>query len=141
MRRRWTITTHATGRPRDVDVILYDKLGHMRAAASRHSNTWEPDNIGFDNAEGVCHGFQLFEIHDDGTEEEQQRTAILRFTRGHVSPEIVSHEVAHAAQHLYGLDCIETGTAKDHFDSGNETFAHLLGDLFATVWTLTQEEP
>ena len=139
-RRHWTITTHLTGRPRDVDVFLYDKLSHMRGAATRHSKAWETDPEGFAHAAAVTHGFRMFGILADGTEEEAARAAIIRFSRERITPEIVSHEVTHAAQHLYGLDCVGEGDkAKDHFDSANETFAYLLGDLFSTVWGLATE--
>lgn len=136
-RRRWTITTHATGRPRDIDVYLYDRPAHMRAAATRHSKAWETDFEPFSNAAAVTHGFQHIRIHDDGTEEEQQLAAIIRFSRENLTPEIIAHEVAHAAQHLYRLDCFNEGDpAEDHFGSANETFAYLLGDLFEIIWTI-----
>ena len=41
---------------------------------------------------------------------------------------------------MYGLDCLTTDSAKDHFTADNERFAYLTGDLFATVWGLLNEE-
>ena len=122
-------------------MFLYDKLSHMRGAATRHSKAWEKNPEGFAHAAAVTHGFQTFKINPDGTEEESQRASIIRFARTRITPEIVSHGVAHAAQHLYGIDCIPEGDkAEDHFDSANEKFAYLLGDLFSTVWGLVNEE-
>lgn len=139
-RSRWTISIHRTGRHRDVDVFLYDQLSHMRGAATKHSKDWEGNSGGFSNALAVTHGFQLIRINGDGTETEMPQAVIIRFARTHINPEIVAHEVAHAAQHLYGMDCIPDGdAAKDHFDAGNETFAHLAGDLFSAVWHLFHE--
>lgn len=121
-------------------MILYDKLAHLRAAATRHAARWVPDPLGHDGTLAVTHGFQRIRIHADGTEEEHPLAVILRFARRYVTPEIVSHEVAHAAQHLYGMDCIpEDDTARDHFTAANETFAHLNSDLFSTVWELVHE--
>lgn len=141
-RRRWTITTHATGRPRDVDVYLYDKVSHMRAAATRHSKLWETDFAPFGDAVAVTHGFQHIRVNGDGSEEEQPLAAILRFSRDKLTPEIVAHEVTHAAQHLYVLDCVgEHDLAADHYSAANETFAYLLGDLFETVDGLLAEHP
>ena len=138
-RSHWTITTDLTGRRRDVDVFLYDKLSHLRAAATRHSKAWEPDFEPLVYATAVCHGFRGFRINPDGSEEERTDAAILRFARGHVTPVIVAHEVVHAAQHLYGLDCLTTDSAKDHFTVDNERFAYLVGDLFNTVFNLFHE--
>ena len=138
--RHWTITTHHTGKPRDVDVYLYDKNSHMRAAAARHSNSIEPRPGEYKNAAAVCHGFQRVQIDEDGTETDHPQAAIIRFSHEHLNAEVISHEVAHAAQHLYGIDMLNEGDlAVDHFTTSNEPFAYLAGDLFAAIWTSLYE--
>lgn len=139
--QRWTIPTQRTGHPRDVEVVLYDNLSRMRGAATRHGNLWDGDHASLSNALAVTHGFRVINIKPGGTEEEQPLSAIIRFARSHITPEIVAHEVAHVAQHLYGLDCLTPDSVtKDHFNTSNETFAYLLGDLFGAVWSLVSAD-
>lgn len=134
--RHWTITTYASGRKREIDLRLYKSPRELRAAATRFTHQWETLSDKFIDTLGVCHGFNFIRIHKDGTETEQDLAAIIRLSEGHLTPTIVSHEVAHAAQHLYGLDLLKkTDKAADLFTSGNEDFAYLTGELFAAVWS------
>jgi len=139
--RHWTVTTHHTGKPREVDFHLYDKQSQMRAAASRHSNRIEPDPANHhEHVAAVCHCFTLSHVVADGTEIESPKAAIIRFSREHLNAEVISHEVAHAAAHLYGLDLINPDDlAADHFTGNNEPFAYLAGDLFAAIWPMLYE--
>lgn len=137
--RHWTITIHATGKPRDVDVFLYDKIGHLRSAATKFANAWSADGTNFSDTEAICHGVQKIHVAKDGTETEEPLAVILRFARGRNDPVIVAHEVAHAAQHLYRLDCLDDRPAEEHFYADNETFAYLLSELFETVSALVAE--
>lgn len=135
MPQRWTITTHHTGTPRDIDIYLYDRTRDLRAAATKWARTTArhaaPE---FSDTLAICHGFQYIKINPDGTEEEHPRAAIIRYSLEHLTTEVIAHELVHAAQHLYGLDCIPAGDqAADHFDAANETFAHLYSDLLVTA--------
>lgn len=137
MPQRWTITTHLTGKPRDVDVYLYERNAHLRSAATRWArNTYGHAAPEFSDTRAICHGFQRIKINADGTEDEHPSSAILRFSKDYLTAEIIAHETVHAAQHLYGLDCLDTTDAADHFHAANETFAYLYGDLFATTWRI-----
>lgn len=134
MPRRWTITTHVTGKPRRVDVVLYNRVGDLRRAASRFARVIGEKPGRFNDALGVCHGFNRFTINADGTESEDDLVGIIRLTATDLTPLIISHEIAHAAQHIYGLDYSDDRPVIDHMHSGNEDFAHLYGELFAAAW-------
>lgn len=136
-RRKWTITTHVTGTKREVELVVYDTLAIMRREAARWAKAAGFSKPNFSDAQGVCHGFELIRVHGDGTETPHPHAVTVRLARGNVTPTIVSHELAHAAQHLYLLDHLTRGgseLASDHFDGGNENFAHLYGEIFAAAW-------
>jgi len=140
-RRHWTISTELSGKTREIEVYLYDKVSHMRAAATRWDRSestayridFQPDK--YDRALAVTHSFSRVAIAPDGAETPHPRVVILRLVRGFLTPEIVSHEVVHIAQHLYGLDMYERqgGAEHDHWNASNEPFAYLYGGLFAVV--------
>lgn len=133
--RHWTITTHVTGKEREVEMVFYERTGDMRRAASRFSRVIGEAPGSFNDAMGVCHGFNRFKVYADGRESESPLVAIVRLCRDGLNAKVVSHEFAHAAQHLYGLDHVpDDDRAKDHFNSGNEDFAHLYGELFGAAW-------
>lgn len=131
--RLWTISTHVTGRRRDVELRLYDDLAHMRRAATAWASRKHAASD-FREAAAVAHGFQRL-TYANGVEVEKPLVAIIRLARSHVTPKIVSHEVAHAAQHIYGLDYDDGEPVINHMHSGNEDFAYLYGELFAAAWT------
>ena len=136
-RRKWTITTYVNDQQRDVELVVYDTLGAMRREATKWANRITPGQADFSNAEGVCHGFDLIRYYEDGTERKHPHAATVRLAKGYTSPLIVSHEIAHAAQHLYALDFLSFDSkelAVDHFDAANEDFAHLYGELFSAAW-------
>lgn len=142
--RHWTITTYASGRKRQIDLRLYKSPRELRAAATRFVRQWEKPANKFTDTLGVVHGFQHIRINDDDTETEQDLVAIIRLAENHLTPTIISHEIAHAAQHLYGLDILKPDdNAEDLFTSGNEEFAWITGELFAAVWTAvnSKEKP
>ena len=137
-RQRWTITVHTTGRPREVDVLVYDELRHLRAAATRFTNQWEnPHGEDFSRTLAVVHGFRNIKVEADGSETEGDLAAIIRFPRVGLTTLVIAHEVMHAVAALYGFDHVEdTDLASQHLHSGNEDIAELYGELFAAVWSL-----
>ncbi|QXE28936.1 MULTISPECIES: hypothetical protein [Microbacterium] len=128
------MTTHVTGKPRAVEVRLYSDVNHLRGAATRHSQWSGKRDESFAHAVGVCHGFTRSRIGSDGEWHEDETVAIIRLAATHISPLIVIHEAAHAAQHIYGLDYDDGKPLEDHMHSGNEDFAHLMGELAAAIW-------
>lgn len=142
-RRKWTITTELTGRVRKIDVMLYDTLGQMRAATHRWNKVTGEDGR-MDHSLAVCQSFSRIRVYKNGSEKELPNVLIVRFVRGHLSPEIVAHEVTHAASHLYGIDYLPmlgvSEVAKDHFQADNEDFAYIVGNLFSAFWKLLENE-
>lgn len=138
--RKWTITVHETGQPREVNVFLYDSLAKMRGAGKRHAKALGDPGIEFPEAVGICHGFERIRVNADGTEKSMPLVCVVRLEVNHLTPLIISHEMAHAAQHLYGLDMLSGDElARDHFDAANEDFAHLYGELFNAAWMVLKE--
>lgn len=131
--KRWEVTTDVTGKPRTVEVRLYSDVNHLRGAATRH-NAWSGESEAFANAVGVCHGFTRGRVGPGGEWDEDQTVAIIRLAETHLTPLIVIHEAAHAAQHIYGLDYADERPLEDHMHAGNEEFAHLMGELGAAIW-------
>jgi hypothetical protein len=133
--RHWQVTTHVTGKRRRVDLYLYSDANHLRGAATRH-NAWSGETGGYAEAVGVCHGFTRGHVDRNGDWIEDDTVAIIRLTETHLSPLVICHEVAHAAQHIYGLDHTDERHVDEHMHSGNEDFAHLMGELYAAVWSI-----
>lgn len=131
--RRWSVTTHVTGTPRTVNVRLYSDVNHLRGAATRHS-AWSGEKNEFREAVGVCHGFTRGRFDANGEWDEDDTVAVIRLAATHLTPLIVIHEAAHAAQHIYGLDYDDSKPVEEHMHSGNEDFAHLMGELAAAIW-------
>lgn len=140
-RRFWTVTVHVTGRPREVDVLLYDTLRDLRSAATRYVNRWEKPSPGkFAHTLALVHAARRYRVLDDGSEQEHPGVAIIRFSRQELTPLIVAHEVMHATAAIYGFDMLKADDlAEDHFDSGNEPLAELYGELFGAVWGVVRE--
>lgn len=132
---RWLITTDITGKPRAIEIRLYTDLNHLRGAATRHY-AWSGEQGTTKDMLAVCHGFTRGNVNASGDWDEDLTVAIIRLTRTHLTPLIISHEVAHAAQHIYGLDYEDHRPVVDHMHAGNEDFAQLLGELFAAVWAI-----
>lgn len=130
--RRWEVTTHVTGKPRTVEVRLYTDVNHLRGAATRH-NKWSGEKGTWEDTVGICHGFTRGRYDANGEWDEDQTVAIIRLAETHLTPLIIIHEVAHAAQHIYGLDYDDDRRIEDHMHSGNEEFAHLMGELAASI--------
>lgn len=130
--RTWRVTTHVTGTRRAVEVRLYSDLNHLRGAATRYAAS-AGESISYSEAAGTCHGFTT-EKFVRGEWRERPLVAIIRFAETHLTPLIIAHEVAHASQHIYGLDFDDEKPVAEHMHSGNEDFAYLYGELFAAVW-------
>lgn len=136
--RRWTISTDVSGPTRDIELLLYDEPEHLRSAAA----SWSLMPGQYNNAHGAVHGFRGSHVGGDGTKRVKPLCAIMRLCRGHLGPEQISHEVAHLAQHLYGLDMLDTYgfLAADHFHPDNDDFAYLFGELFNAVMKILKDE-
>lgn len=137
---RWVITTHVTGKPRAVEVRLYSDLNHLRGAATRHIARTGETGGDTSGTLAICHGYIRGWVGPAGEWNEHPTVATIRVAASHLTPLILSHEVAHAAQHIYGLDFDDGRSIAEHMTAGNEDFAHLYGELFAAVWAIFHEE-
>lgn len=116
-------------------MVLYSTVSRMRGEATRWARHIGEKTGFFDNAVGVCHGFNRIRVAKDGTEKQDPLVAIIRLNIAYLTPTVLSHELAHAAQHMYGLDLLgDDHEAANHFHSGNEDFAYLYGELFNAAW-------
>jgi hypothetical protein len=137
--RTFTITTELSGPERQIEVTVYDKVAHMRAAATRfdraESTHYAIEPTSYEHALAITQTFSRTVDAPDGTETPHPLSGVIRLARGNLGPEIVAHEVIHMAQHLYGLDLYagQGGVEHDHWDATNEVFAYLYGGLYATV--------
>lgn len=126
---RWTLRTPVGDKMRVVEVRLYETLGSMRGAATRHSLRVGDTTTDFSTALGCCQGFTTADVSPTGTAEPR---AIVRLVQDNISLVIVAHEMIHAAQHIYQADYVtKDALANDHMHAGNEDFAFLAGELVA----------
>lgn len=57
---------------------------------------------------------------------------VLRFAAGHVTPEVVAHEVGHAAVAVYRMNCSLEVRLGQQAGPREETLVSLFGELFAS---------
>lgn len=110
-------------------VIIYDKLEEMRAAANKFSRQTGADE---DNNEayGVCHTFIRMKIGSDGSSKENPWSGIIRLAKPHLGNEVFSHELAHAALHIYRLDNKGKANFGTGIDDREEQFCAIYGRLY-----------
>ena len=120
---RFVVATNALERRHGVIVHVYDTLEELRTAATNYGGA------DYSTAAGVCHGFGFT------TGRAPQLMALVRLCRGHVSSEVVVHEMAHAAAHVYGAGALRPySRALPHMNAGNERFAYVASDLTVAVF-------
>lgn len=140
-RTRWTVTTHVTGQRREIEVFIYERLAHLRAAATRHSRQWDDEAQTFPDTLGVCQTYRRVRIKPGGEEVEHAQIATIRLHRRNATLALVAHESMHAAAWLYRVDCTEPDDlAADHLQADNEILAECLADVFDAVWRAVAED-
>lgn len=120
--------SEALGEKNTVLVKVYPTLRGMRVASTK----FHPDNKKGSSAEavGVCQLIQIKNSHEV--------VPVIRLTRGHLGPSVVSHEVHHAATGIYGSWLtsqdpnlpLQLALFLNHY---NEKFAYLYSDLFGAL--------
>ncbi|MBL3699251.1 hypothetical protein [Leucobacter luti] len=63
-------------------------------------------------------------------EEERATQILVQLNEEHLTHDVISHEMAHAAHALYGATLPDDALARDHLTHFNETLAHLHTDLY-----------
>ena len=133
--RAWVIDTSVSGKEREINLVLYEDIEEMRADAlsfSRQIGEEVPDDH-YEHAAAVSHAYEMI---DEETEEQQPEIGTLRFCVDYLNSMILAHESVHIAQWLYRLDVLggeSVELAVDHFDGGNEVFAHMVSVVFGAV--------
>ena len=115
------------------NVYVHEDLKTLRREANKfdEENGQPPEN---DDIYGVCHPYERIKIVDD-EEVRLNNVGILRFSREHLSSEIVAHETLHAAFWIYRLEYATDHNAnfKDTCNQDEENFVHLYGQLFRSI--------
>ena len=133
--RAWVIDTSVSGKEREINLVLYEDIEEMRSDAlglARQIGEDIPDDH-YKHAAAVSHAYEMI---DEETEEQQPEIGTLRFCADYLDSMILAHEAVHIAQWLYRLDVLggeSVELAVDHFDGGNEVFAHMVSDVFGAV--------
>ena len=118
---RFRVASSALGEREVVHVHVYPDLEAMRAAGE----AWHPDVPDQSGALGITQAC---------TDEDGRATlVVVRLAEGWLTPEIVAHEMHHAATALYGAHVGDRISRRAHLTHHNEPMAHLFSDLFARV--------
>lgn len=134
--RAWIINTSVSGKEREINLVLYEDIEEMRADALGFSHGIGEQDIPEDHYEHAAAVSHAYEVIDEETEEQQAEIGTLRFCVDYLDNMILAYEAVHIAQWLYRLDVLGGESAElavDHFDGGNEAFAHMVSDVFGAV--------
>jgi hypothetical protein len=131
--RSFRISTDRVGPRRWCWVRIHDTLDHMHRAAHRRS-PWEP----MEWWDGCMACFQPTPwklTEDDGKRWPASGYAgVLRLVDGEVTPEVVAHELVHAAATVYRMNVKPTVRLGDGHVGFHreEEFAYIYGELYAS---------
>lgn len=117
--RRIRVASSALGEREVVYVHVYPDLASMQAAAE----AWA--GIDARGAEGVTQAI----VNDDG----RAQVVVVRLAATHLTHQIVSHEIHHAAVALYGAHIGDRVSRRAHLNHHNEPMAHLFSDLYGRL--------
>jgi hypothetical protein len=126
------ISTNHSGKHRTIKVFVYDSKKELRTAAHKYSlRNYEPEDEEYYNSAGaLTHSFQRFKMAEDGIVMMHENSNIIRLSKDQIGSETICHESAHAALHIYHIDCVkEADVAEEHINSGNEQLCYLVGDI------------
>lgn len=114
------------------EVVVHDSLQEMRKAASKYDIDAGKDG---DHTEtyGVFHPFEKFYVDSTGKEIYHNQIGIVRFSKKHLSSEIVSHEIGHAAMWQYRLEHDKQAIFGEQIDDREENLIHIYGRLFRKI--------
>ena len=128
-RLQFTVPVSSHGTLRKVKVYIYNELEDMYHAAEAYDKKHTIESYDREY-HALTHSFEWYDINKDGSEVTHQLTNIIRLCFGYLASYIIVHEIAHAALHIYQLDCTdETDPLFDHINPGNETFCHIVSEL------------
>ncbi|MBK6556279.1 MAG: hypothetical protein IPG16_03335 [Comamonadaceae bacterium] len=133
-------------------VVFHPDPDDMRRAAYRHDKssayrTHRPGSV--DDALGLWQPASARARYDRKQRMWVDTTppfaGVMRFARGHLTPDVIAHESTHAALHITRLhDWSKDGhdgraDFGDDCDLAEEAFAYLLGDIVQSVTALVEQ--
>lgn len=140
MSRWFTIAT--SGRPesglrRWWFIAIHPDLGDLRDAATRRS-PWHD----FRDAVGVCQPTQYAQNSLTGEYRYPLGgyAGIIRFAEGHITSEIVAHELLHAAVAVYRMNRHRDVRLGLNCAGREETLAYIYGELYAALVELLDDQ-
>lgn len=127
-RLEFTVPVSNHGKTRKVKVFVYERLKDMYHAADIHIKKTGQEQLEH-NYQAITHSFEIFTV-DRKKDHSMPNVCVIRLCLGHLHSYIIAHEIAHAALHIYSLDCLEeTDPVLDHINPNNEVFCHIVSEL------------
>lgn len=123
----FTINIHTARKPLAVQVKVHDSTAALRMACKKRDNRIGGEGD-FSDTLGICHRFHMWN---------DPLSAIVRLAPPYITHEIVAHEMAHAAVHLWD---IQTGWDIPLDCSNDEWFCTILGELVGQTTTVLQRK-
>ncbi len=129
-RTDFQITLRHHGEARRVHVTIYDDLDQLREHAATEA---QGDGQDYNNALAVTSRWSRYRFTDSSSAGVlHPLCARIRLTRNHLTMAIITHEVGHAALHIWQLGNEDHALSTDDID-GEEEFCYLLGELAARL--------
>lgn len=119
------------GPRRYLQVFVHPDPEHLQRAARRYTGS------SFKGTLGCCHPAPVRLRYDaDGTAVERPYAhwaGMVRLSQGHITTEIVAHEMTHAALVIYRMDVKPDVRLGNDCRMREETLAYIVGDLIASA--------
>lgn len=132
--KSWRIESNYTKPLRWFRVQVHDSLLSLRRAAARYS--WQPFSAFSDAMACVQQVPERWEVSQSGPDvgplyPKSGFAGVIRLSKDHLWPEVIHHEILHAAAVVYRLNVardIQLGTFTDSTDA-EENLAYIVGQL------------
>jgi hypothetical protein len=122
---RFSVRSSATGTARAVLVHVYDTKADLLTAARAFGSEVSEADTG-----AITHSFG----YRFPPPESMRHMALIRLHLGQLDSETISHEVTHAAMHVYFADRARWHSrARAHMTGDNEVIAYLIGELTGRI--------
>ena len=133
--RQFTISTDRVGPRRWCWVRIHPTITHFEAAATRTS-PWHPKDY-WEGCRGCFQPAPYRERHVDGEWTGRWPTngyaGVLRLIEGHTTPEIMAHELVHAAAQIYRMNVKRGIRLGEDCGEREEQLAYIYGELFTSL--------
>lgn len=138
--RSFTIDTDRIGPRRWCTVRIHDTLDDLRNAA--HKLRSERGRSGWNDCYGCFHPTWHWTNEDTGRREYSANgyAGLIRLATGHVTAEIVAHELVHAALQIYRMNVHQDVRIGKGCGGREEDLAYIYGELFHSFQTQYEQE-